>query len=352
MLEVAVRKRIGTLDIDAQFDVPEGVTVLFGPSGAGKSTILRMVAGLMQPDSGYISNSSRKLFDSNINISTYQRKMGFVFQDGLLFPHMTVRQNLLFAATADELIDALVEQMEIGSLLDRNPRGLSGGERQRVAIARAMLGHPECLLLDEPLASLDQGRKDLILPYLKQLRTRTGTPVLYVTHSIEETFRLADRIVLIEDGKTGISGSPADVFGTVPDGVSRNPLAGGLLTGKLVRHFPAEHLSEVKVAGSSIFVAQSGREAGSAVRIRLNASDVSIARIDPSDLSILNRLPARISRLVDGGSGGVGIALELSDGQKLTASVTSRAAATLELCPGMDVIALFKTVSLTPDNLD
>lgn len=352
MLEVRIRKRIGDLDIHADFNVPGGITVLFGPSGSGKSSILKMIAGMLEPDSGEISISSRNLFTENSNLRISSRRTGFVFQDGLLFPHMTVRQNLQFAAAGGEAIESHAERFDLVPLLDRLPRSLSGGERQRVALARALLGAPECLLMDEPLASLDQRRKDAILPHLKRLRETQPLPILYVTHSIEETFRLADNIVLIEHGKTGLSGTPAAVFGTIPGDGTHNPLAGGLLSGQLIRHHHDEHLSEVRVAGSSIYVAKTPRDTGSRVRIRLVASDISIATEAPKGISILNRLPARISALVDRLNEGVGVSLELADGQRLVASVTTRAARSLKLQVGMPVHALFKTVAVTPENLD
>lgn len=352
MLEVRLKKRIGSLQIDAELSVPPGVTVLFGPSGAGKSSILRMIAGLLQPDSGEISISGRKVFNEMKNIPTRSRNIGFVFQDGLLFPHMTVEDNLKFAAAGREPIEPTVAQMDLQPLMERRPGTLSGGERQRVAIARALLGKPQCLLMDEPLASLDQQRKDMILPHLKGLKGTADIPVIYVTHSVGEAFRLADQIVLIQGGKTGISGPPDEVFGTIPDGIHSNPLAGGLLSGELVHHHPHEYLSEVRIAGSSIFVALTTRDPGTLVRVRLEASDISIASEPPASISILNRLPAQVSSLVDRNSSGIGVGLVLADGQKLAASVTRRAARSLDLKTGDHVLALFKTVSVTPEDLD
>lgn len=352
MLEVRVQKTIGDLGIAASLTAEEGVTVLFGPSGSGKSSILRMIAGLVTPDEGDISIAGSKVFDGSTNLPTRERGIGYVFQDGLLFPHMTVRQNLQFAAAPTEDINETADRMEIQQLMDRRPATLSGGETQRVAIARALLGRPRGLLMDEPLASLDQARKDTILPVLKRLRQIAPIPIIYVTHSIEEAFRLADRIVLIENGKTGLSGTPAEVFGSIPDGTHRNPLAGGLLTGRLARHLPDEHLSELEIAGSSVFVAQTDHAPGSAVRIRLAASEISIATDPPEGISILNRLPVRVSRLTRTDGHGVGVTLELSDGQMLVASVTNRARTRLDLMEGKDVHALFKTVSVTPDDLD
>lgn len=352
MLEARLKKHIGDLHIDAQLSVDAGVTVLFGPSGAGKSSILKMIAGLLEPDSGEISINGRKLFDKNKNVCVRDRGIGYVFQDGLLFPHMTVRQNLAFATDDEGHVAAVTEQMEITDLLARHPASLSGGERQRVAIARALASAPQCLLMDEPLANLDQSRKDVILPTLKRLKETAAVPIVYVTHSAEEAFRLSDRIVLIEDGKTSLDGRPEDVFGTIPDGANRNPLAGGLLSGTLVRHLPAEHLSELDVAGSAVFVAQTAHSPGTKVRVRLTASDISIATESPAGISILNRLPAQITGLVDRGRHGIGVSLQLTDGQKLVASVTERARTTLAIDVGSKVHALFKTVSVTPDDLD
>jgi molybdate transport system ATP-binding protein len=207
-IDFKAKLRLGEFSLDAQF-VGEGtVTALFGPSGAGKSTILRLIAGLLRPDEGRIVLGGRTVFDSaaRIDLAPRRRRIGLVFQDGLLFPHMTVRQNLLYGpwarrAPRPPAFDRTIDILGIGHLLDRAPRHLSGGERQRVAIGRALLSDPAVLLMDEPVAAVDQERRAEILPYLETLTQQWPTPLLYVSHAMEEVERLAQRIVMIRGGR-------------------------------------------------------------------------------------------------------------------------------------------------------
>ena len=214
MLTVAVEKNLGAFGIDARFDSEGGVTALFGPSGAGKTSIINMIAGLMTPDSGRIAHDGVVLFDSaaGIDMKAAQRRIGTVFQDGRLFPHMSIRHNLDYGrwmggyAKDPAAFAHAVALLDIGHLLDRRPGKLSGGERQRVAVGRALLMRPRLLLLDEPLASLDAGRKDDILPYLERLRDEAKVPMIYVSHDASEVKRIASRVVRIESGKVAAVG--------------------------------------------------------------------------------------------------------------------------------------------------
>jgi len=209
MLAVHVEKRLGDFIVDARFDSEGGATVLFGPSGAGKTSIINMIAGLMRPDRGRVALDGVVLFDSaaGINMKVPQRRIGYVFQEGRLFPHLSVRHNLDYGRwmgghPPDPAAFAhAVELLDIGHLLDRRPGKLSGGERQRVAVGRALLMRPRLLLLDEPLASLDTGRKDDILPYLERLRDEARVPMIYVSHDASELKRIASRVVRVESGK-------------------------------------------------------------------------------------------------------------------------------------------------------
>ena len=215
MLAVDVEKRLGTFEVQAKFEAPDGVTALFGPSGSGKSSIVSMVAGLVTPDRGRIQSEGALLFDSSggVNIPPHRRGVGYVFQDGRLFPHMTVAQNLDYGRRMYRLPqDAeeharIVALLDIGRLLDRRPGNLSGGERQRIAIGRALLMRPRLLLLDEPLASLDAKRKREIFPYLLRLRDE-HVPMIYVSHQPGEVQQIATTVVRIDDGRvTGIGGA-------------------------------------------------------------------------------------------------------------------------------------------------
>ena len=209
MLVVNIEKRLGEFAIAARFEATGGATALFGPSGAGKTSIVNMIAGLIAPDLGRIALDDTVLFDSaaRINLPPHRRRIGYVFQEGRLFPHLSVKQNLDYGRWASGLeldpaaLARIVDLLDIGALLKRRPGHLSGGERQRVAVGRALLMKPRLLLLDEPLASLDRARKLEILPYLARLRDDSKVPMVYVSHQAGEILRLASQVVRIEDGR-------------------------------------------------------------------------------------------------------------------------------------------------------
>lgn len=215
VLSVNVEKRLGSFSLSMAFDTGGGVTALFGTSGAGKTSLISMIAGLVKPDRGRISLGDAVLFDSDkrINVPAHRRRIGYVFQEGRLFPHMSVAKNLDYGRRMNGIEfdvaerERVVALLNIGHLLDRRPGRLSGGERQRVAIGRALLTKPRLLLLDEPLASLDRVRKQEILPYLARLRDEAGVPMIYVSHQPDEIRRIASQVVRIEHGRvTGIGG--------------------------------------------------------------------------------------------------------------------------------------------------
>lgn len=214
MLSVDVEKRLGAFPLAARFEAEGGVTALFGPSGAGKTSIINMIAGLIAPDRGRIMYRGKLLFDAagRVNLPPYRRRFGYVFQDGRLFPHFTVRGNLEYGRRMYRLkrdpaeLERVIAMLDIGHLLERRPGKLSGGERQRVAIGRALLMRPQLLLLDEPLASLDAARKAEIMPYLERLRDEAGVPMLYVTHQADDARRLATTVVRVEAGQVAAAG--------------------------------------------------------------------------------------------------------------------------------------------------
>jgi molybdate transport system ATP-binding protein len=228
VLAVDVEKRLGALTLNVKFEAAKGATALFGPSGAGKTSVINMIAGLIAPDRGLISLDDAALFDSakGIDVPPHRRRIGYVFQEGRLFPHLSVRQNLDYGRRmsgvprdADEF-ERIAKLLDIGHLLDRRPGRLSGGERQRVAVGRALLMRPKLLLLDEPLASLDAGHKREILPYLVRLRDDAGIPIVYVSHSAAEVQRIATTVVRLDRGSVAATGGPellkdaeADIFG-------------------------------------------------------------------------------------------------------------------------------------------
>jgi molybdate transport system ATP-binding protein len=220
MLVVELEKQLGEFSLNILFASEGGATVLFGPSGAGKTSIINMIAGLLKPDRGRIVLDDDVLFDdaARINVPAWQRRVGYVFQEGRLFPHLSIRHNLIYGrwmgGHPDDraAFDHAVELLDIGHLLDRRPGKLSGGERQRVAVGRALLMRPRLLLLDEPLASLDAGRKQDILPYLERLRDEAQVPIIYVSHDAAEVKRIATRVVRLDGGKVTATGGP-ELFG-------------------------------------------------------------------------------------------------------------------------------------------
>jgi molybdate transport system ATP-binding protein len=357
MLEIAIRHAFDGFTLDAAFCAPPGVTVLFGRSGSGKTTIVNAVAGLLRPDQGRIAAGDWVLFDSaaGIRLAPHRRRLGYIFQEGRLFPHLTVRQNLHYGAwfapkgAPREDMGRVVEMLGLGPLLDRRPRALSGGEKQRVAIGRALLSAPRLILADEPLAALDAARKEEILPYFERLRDEVSVPILYVSHAASEVARLATTVIALEAGRVTRQGAAADVLGdpaVLPAGARE---AGAVLTARLARHH-ADGLSELEAGGIAMFVPQVAGGPGAQVRLRIAAHDVILSRARPEGLSALNILPGVIRDLRAGEGPGVLVALDTPAGRVL-ARITRRSAEALGLAPGDAVHAIVKTVSVAPGDV-
>jgi molybdate transport system ATP-binding protein len=231
VLAVDVEKQLGALKLGVRFDAARGATALFGPSGAGKTSVVNMIAGLLTPDRGSIAIDDTVLFDAarGIDVPPHRRRIGYVFQEGRLFPHLSVRQNLDYgrrmsgrprdAKEQAKEFERIVALLDIGHLLDRRPRMLSGGERQRVAVGRALLMGPRLLLLDEPLASLDAAHKREILPYLVRLRDDAGIPMVYVSHTAAEVRRIATTVVRLDAGRVVAAGGLELLKGADIDGL-------------------------------------------------------------------------------------------------------------------------------------
>ncbi len=359
MLEVRLRKRRATFSVDAAFTSGSGVTALFGRSGAGKSSIVQMIAGLSRPDAGRIAVGGRVLFDDTqaIDLPTRKRRVGVVFQQPMLFPHMDVRRNLLYGSGTrsgarmpheerGSALERLTALLGIGDLLDRKPASLSGGEAQRVAIGRALLSDPDILLMDEPLAHLDGARRATILPWLDRLSHETALPILYVSHSVEEVARLADDLVVIDNGRVIASGPVGDVFGRVDLGpVTGRYEAGAVLTARLVGHDDAYALTRLAVGDQEITLPAITGEIGDPVRLRIRARDVGLAATAPQGTSFRNMLAGTVAEVVpeDGAFAEVRVAI---GGQWLRARVTRKAAEDMGLRPGLPVCCLVKSVAL------
>ena len=360
MLEVDVACRLGALDLDVGFATDAGVTALFGRSGAGKTTVINAIAGLLRPARGRIVLDGEPLLDTaqGIDMPRHRRRIGYVFQDARLFPHLTVRRNLLygrwFAGTGRRRgsLDEVVELLGIAPLLERRPGMLSGGERQRVAIGRALLAGPRLLLLDEPLAALDQARKAEILPYLDRLCREAGIPILFVSHALEEVTRLATTMVLLSGGRVVATGPVGEVMARLDLGPAAGDVAGGaLLHVRVVDRRDEDGLTVLAHPAGEIELAGLDLAIGQALRLRVDARDVVLAlgTVPLAGISIRNQLQATVVRLgatADGGTTEVGLDVA---GEALRARITTASAKALRLRPGLPVLALVKSVALGPD---
>ncbi|WP_127902598.1 molybdenum ABC transporter ATP-binding protein [Solirhodobacter olei] len=352
-LSVSLAHAFPGFRLDAAFEAPAGLTVLFGRSGSGKTTVVNAVAGLLRPDRGRVTVAGRALCDSatGLWLPPHRRRIGYVFQEGRLFPHMTVRQNLAYGArfaprgaTGADL-GPVVELLGIGHLLTRRPGALSGGEKARVAIGRALLSRPELLLMDEPLAALDQARKEEILPYLERLRDETRVPILYVSHSVAEVARLATTLVLMHEGQVERTGPAAEVLA---DPASAQAIglaeAGAVIEARVVGE-EADGLSVLQTSAGRLYLPRIDAPPGACLRIRIHASDVILSRGAPQGLSALNILPGRVEAVHLGE--GPGAIVRLRSGQDvILARLTRRSVVALGLAPGTECHAIVKTVAV------
>jgi molybdate transport system ATP-binding protein len=353
-LAVAIEHQLGEFRLDASFECGTGVTALFGQSGAGKTTVVNAIAGLVRPGKGRITFGGETLFDSGqgVHVPARRRRFGYVFQEGRLFPHLTVRQNLAYSRwfgdrKAPAELGHIVELLGLADLLERRPARLSGGEKQRVAIGRALLARPRMLLLDEPLASLDAARRDEILRYLELLRDEVAVPIVYVSHSVEEVVRLADTVVLMSAGKVATTGEVEEVMGR-PDlrAAAGGIFEGGTVIDATVTAQDMEHdLATLAFDGGALKVTNLDALIGEPVKVRIRARDVSIALDRPTRISIQNVLPGRIAAVAEARGGIVDVSIA-AGGAVLRSRITSRAVEQLALKPGLEVYALIKAVSL------
>ncbi len=344
MLQVEVHHRFPGLALDISFEAAGGVTALFGRSGAGKTTVANAVAGLVRPDSGQIALNGRILSAPGIWTPPYRRRIGYVFQNTRLFPHMSVRKNLLYGAADDRHLPRVMDMLGIDHLLARHPQSLSGGEQQRVAIGRALLMNPELLIMDEPLSALDPARKAEILPWLERLRDEAGLPILYVSHSVAEVARLADRVVLIDAGRVARIGTP-DLLLSDPALAPRlGPReAGGVLTGQVTEHAD-DGLTAIETPAGTLHLA-ADVAVGRTVRLRISAEDIVLSTRYPQGLSALNILPAQIDALHTEGAQML-VHLRLKGEAALVARITTRSASAMGLAENVRVFAILKSVAL------
>lgn len=345
MIRVDVQKRLGDFTLNVQFDAPRGVTAIFGPSGSGKTSVINAIAGLMRPDSGSIALDDRVLFDSTQSVPVQGRKLGYVFQDARLFPHLSVSKNLTFGGQHDH--EKVIDLLGLEGLLARKPAGLSGGEKQRVALGRALMSNPDMLLLDEPLAALDARRKQEVLPYLIRLRDNLNMPMVYVSHAMEEVTQLANHLVILADGcvvKHGPLGAVLADHASVAMLGARD--AGAVIMAKVVGHDMEDQLTKVSFDGGRINLSGHVGTIGDAIRFRIPAHDIILAGAVPSQISARNVLPVTVTA-IDASKDGVSVSL--SAGQTpLLARITQASARDMNLTVGAKIFAIIKATAVAP----
>lgn len=357
MLSVDLHHPMQGFDLNVTFDAPPGLTVLFGRSGSGKTTVINAVAGLLRAKQAQITVNGQTLSDTETGLwlPPHKRRLGYVFQEGRLFPHLTVKQNLRFGQwfapkeAPREDMARVVEMLGIGPLLHRRPASLSGGEKQRVAIGRALLASPRLILADEPLAALDEARKAEILPYFERLRDETDIPILYVSHSPAEVARLATTLIALDGGRVARQGPAVQVLGDpmfTPDGVRS---VGAVIEAQVARHHD-DGLSELSAGDDRLFLPNVGLASGTPLRVRIAAQDVMLSLEKPNGISALNVLAGRIDQVRSGEGPGAIVSLDTSAGRVL-ARVTRRSVEAMGLQPGLTVYAVVKTVSIAPQDV-
>ncbi|HDR1366969.1 TPA: molybdenum ABC transporter ATP-binding protein ModC [Pasteurella multocida] len=350
MLKINVKKQLGQLALEANLQIPaRGVTALFGLSGSGKTSLINLVSGLVHPDEGYISLNDRVLVDQSkaICIPAYQRHIGYVFQDARLFPHYTVKGNLCYGIKKIDLakFDDIVSLLGIGHLLKRYPITLSGGEKQRVAIGRALLTQPEILLMDEPLSALDLPRKRELMSYLETLSKKIDIPILYVTHSIEELLRLAEYVVLLDEGKVRAFDRLESIW--------ENPLflpwkledeQSAVLSLPILHNNTGYQVTALGLQQQQIWIKAQQAEVGENIRICIKGSDVSLSLTQPEKTSIRNILHGKVKRIVER-ENRVDVQIEI-DEKPIWSTISKWALEDLALQLGQPVFAQIKAVSV------
>lgn len=357
-LELSLSHQFETFSLQVDIQASPGITALFGRSGAGKTTVAQAVSGLLTPQQGRITLAGSVLFDRNlgINIAPNKRRIGYVFQDGRLFPHMSVAGNLRFGKQfATTPLDPkneqrIIDMLGLGHMLARRPGTLSGGEKQRVAIGRALLSDPRMLIMDEPLAALDTGRKAEILPYLERLRDEAALPILYISHAMDEIARLADTLVLLQAGRVMRAGPAVDILAdpaAVPFIGVRH--AGAVLMATVMAHH-TDGLCQLSVSGGMLHLPGVTAPVGEQLRLRVLAQDIILATARPQHLSALNILPAVVTSLRFGDGPGVAVGLRVGQ-EQLLARITKRSANELDLSEGRQCFAILKATTVSRDSI-
>ena len=351
MIECKIKVQLESFTLDANFSIPDrGITVVFGPSGSGKTTLLRAIAGLEKSDDGFLKIGDSVWQKGEDFLATHKRQIGYVFQDAALFDHLDVKGNLNFVikraiGLKEDFIESIHNLLEIKTLLNRKTTQLSGGERQRVAIARALLTNPKILLLDEPLSALDLKRKNEILPYLDSIHNDLEIPILYVTHSQDEMSRLADHLLLIEDGNIVGSGPVNDMLTRFDMPLSHGGDAVSIIEAEVLKRDSEFNLMHLDFLGGQFIVPDNSFPVQTKVRIRVVARDVSLTKSKQVDTSILNIFPAMVQEIVNEGEAQVMVRLQIKE-TILLACITRKSSYKLRLEKGSEVFVQVKSVAI------
>jgi molybdate transport system ATP-binding protein len=356
MLSLDITLEYPGFSLEVAQTIPQsGVTALFGRSGSGKSTVLRVIAGLETGAQGRVAWDGEVWQGPGQFTPPHQRGLGYVFQDTRLFPHLSVAQNLAYAdKRAGHLpgpdMAEVITALDLAPLLSRQPQSLSGGERSRCAIGRALLTRPRMLLMDEPLAALDEARKAEILPYLERLRDQIGTPILYVSHNMAEVARLASHLMLIEAGRITHHGPIEELLADPATAPALGLREAGAMIHAILAGHDDDGLSRLQTSAGTVFLPRVEAPLGSILRVRILAQDVILAREAPTGLSALNILPATVTAIQMGAGPGALVQLMLGE-DRILARITRRSASALGLESGTQCFAILKSVSVAPGNI-
>lgn len=354
MLELKVRKSFGDFALECEARFGDGVTAIFGPSGSGKSTLLNSIAGLARPDAGEIRFRGEALYssDEGVHVPPEKRRLGYVFQDSALFPHMSVSDNIHYGykltARQDRRIEPsqLAELLQLERLMGRSVGNLSGGERQRVALARALATSPRLLLLDEPLASLDGGLRGVILGYLKRVRSELGTPMVYVSHSISEVMALADNALILRDGKVVAYGQASEALVTPEvSAFAQFDTLENLLDARVARRYDEEDVAEIELGDARVIATGVRRGEGESLTVSIRAGDIIVSRQIPPQTSARNAIRARVSEIHTVDSR---VLVYADIGTRVVVEITPNSLEALELREGTEMYLIIKANSVIP----
>jgi molybdate transport system ATP-binding protein len=354
VIELRYAVNLGEFSLDVDLRLPmRGITGVFGASGSGKTSLLRCIAGLANAPGGRLVVAGEVWQDGAAGITrpVHEREVAYVFQESRLFSHLDVQRNLEYGIkrrnpVADGVqFDQVVDLLELQGLLRRRPGELSGGEAQRVSIARALLRAPRFVLMDEPLAALDRGRKDEVLPFLDRLHAELAIPIVYVSHSIDEICRLCDHLVVLEDGRCIADGALPAVLSRLDLPILNGEEAGAVLDTTVAGYDSGDDLTRLRFSGGEFLVAGNAGDRGAGLRLRIRANDISLCRDRPAHTTILNIVPVEIEALGESGDSMM-LARLKAGSDRLLARISRRSAREMELVAGDRLLAQIKSAAI------